>query len=646
MTAYEVPANRWVFKLAPQLSGKAQQAYAALSGEAAANYTQVKESILRRYDVNEETYKRRFRTASVRTGETVMELRVRLEDLAKKWLKECDTVDKLRDAVVLEQFLNSLPAEVRVWVQEHKPKTSEAAAQLADNYLQARQDSVVSEGSSTPNPIVCAKCNKRGHKARNCRVGVDDKTSSPPPRTEIPKRDLKDITCFTCNQKGHYASNCPSKTNLMCVERRSNFQGESELTQHTMEPKPGIFQAGTIEGHAVTDVCLDTGCTRTMVREDLVPVEKLIEGDSIAICCAHGDTVVYPLARIQVEVNGTTHKVEAAVSKTLPLSMLMGTDVPVLPALVAKKLGDCQEADTAWAVMTRAKKRAQDQAEATDRRNEEECGVRPNAVLTGGCEDTTNLPDFEDDLFGVVREKSLLTRSEKRAQRRRYQPIDEPMEETKRMCSGAEEVQKLQQEDVTLESIRKAADNPALTGGGFFKKNGLVYRRWLPKGRPRGDEVEQLVLPLKYRPEVLKLAHKTPFAGHLGRDKTVNRISQRFYWPTMFADMRRVVKTCHECQKTAPRGRFKAPLPIFSEPFRRIAMDIVRRIQAFKVYLLGRHFMVQTALTWLHRLNSQLTRWLYSRTTLKSSIDLESRMGMWTVSRGRLHRKTNSPSFT
>ncbi len=142
--------------------------------------------------------------------------------------------------MVLEQFLNSSPAEVRVWVQEHKPKTSEAAAQLADNYLQARQDSVVSEGreSSTPNPIVCAKCNKRGHKARHCRVGVDDKTSSPPPRTE---RDLKDITCFTCNQKGYYASNCPSKTNLMCVERRSNFHGESELTQHTMEPKPGIF---------------------------------------------------------------------------------------------------------------------------------------------------------------------------------------------------------------------------------------------------------------------------------------------------------------------------------------------------------------------------------------------------------------------
>ena len=37
-------------------------------------------------------------------------------------------MDKLQDAIVLELFLNSLP---EVWVQEHKPKTSEAAAQLA-----------------------------------------------------------------------------------------------------------------------------------------------------------------------------------------------------------------------------------------------------------------------------------------------------------------------------------------------------------------------------------------------------------------------------------------------------------------------------------------------------------------------------------
>ncbi len=142
--------------------------------------------------------------------------------------------------------------------------------------------------------------------------------------------------------------------------------------------------------------------------------------------------------------------------------------------------------------MIRAKKRAQDLEEATDRRNEVDSGVCPNKLLT---DSVTNLMIC-----------SSLTRSEKRTQRQKY-------EEMKRACSGAEEFQKLQRENVTLEQIRKAAD---IQVSGFFKKKGLVYRRWLPRGKPKGDEVEQLVLPLKYQPEVLKLAHKRwpPGAGY------------------------------------------------------------------------------------------------------------------------------------
>ena len=54
MNGYKIPEGRWAIQLAPQLSGKAQQAYASLSAEAAANYQEVKKAILRRYDVCEE----------------------------------------------------------------------------------------------------------------------------------------------------------------------------------------------------------------------------------------------------------------------------------------------------------------------------------------------------------------------------------------------------------------------------------------------------------------------------------------------------------------------------------------------------------------------------------------------------------------
>ena len=61
MQAFNVPKEQWVFKLAPQLTGKAQQAFAAMETESAGSYDDVKAVILRRYNINEETYRQRLR---------------------------------------------------------------------------------------------------------------------------------------------------------------------------------------------------------------------------------------------------------------------------------------------------------------------------------------------------------------------------------------------------------------------------------------------------------------------------------------------------------------------------------------------------------------------------------------------------------
>ena len=83
----------------------------------------------------------------------------------------------------------------------------------------------------------------------------------------------------------------------------------------------------------------------------------------------------------------------------------------------------------------------------------------------------------------------------------------------------------------------------AKEGVGFFTRDGLLYRRWIPPGR--GDEeemaVEQLVLPRQCREMVLRLAHTIPLAGHLGRDKTTRRVLQHFYWPTIHKDTAELV---------------------------------------------------------------------------------------------------------
>ena len=85
-----------------------------------------------------------------------------------------------------------------------------------------------------------------------------------------------------------------------------------------------------MEGTAVSDILLDTGCTHTMVRGDLVPEEKLLPEEAATVLCAHGDTVLYPLARVRIDVEGVGMEVRAAVSESLPVSVLLGTDVPEL----------------------------------------------------------------------------------------------------------------------------------------------------------------------------------------------------------------------------------------------------------------------------------------------------------------------------
>ena len=54
-------------------------------------------------------------------------------------MKSCDRAEKVLDVMVMEQLLNMLASDVRLWVRERKPKSSNEASQLVDDYIQARR---------------------------------------------------------------------------------------------------------------------------------------------------------------------------------------------------------------------------------------------------------------------------------------------------------------------------------------------------------------------------------------------------------------------------------------------------------------------------------------------------------------------------
>ena len=53
-------------------------------------------------------------------------------------------------------------------------------------------------------------------------------------------------------------------------------------------------RSGTVEGRNVRDVVLDTGCSHTIIHQDLIPSSKKVPGEAVTIRCSHGD-IALPL---------------------------------------------------------------------------------------------------------------------------------------------------------------------------------------------------------------------------------------------------------------------------------------------------------------------------------------------------------------
>ena len=311
-----------------------------------------------------------------------------------------------------------------------------------------------------------------------------------------------------------------------------------------------------------------------MVRKDLVPEEKILEGEAVAIRCAHGDTVLYPLAQVEVTVDDQTIGIKAAVAGSLPMDVLLGTDVPELGELLGLNL----QPSNVLATTTRSQAKKQMEQELDLQQKDELSGARLTSL--GAACDTEEEPfqNLDDELFGTSQEKVYQTRSKKRHDRHKHwEPGQEP------------EAEQLEEEliphamDIAtgeMKILQKAAKNqPCGSGVGFFERDELLYRRWIPAGRDKECmAVDQLVVPTQCRKTILNLAHSIPLSGHLGKEKTTRQILQHFYWPTLYRDVAEYCRSCGACQKTSHRRPPKAPLvplPIIDELFSRIAMDIV-----------------------------------------------------------------------
>ena len=103
--------------------------------------------------------------------------------------------------IAVEQFLNALQQELRIWVASHSPEPSTEVAKLIEAY----------DSAQSP---VGYKEKTHSHDYRPHWKSESKDTKPGKLKTEgLPRSGVGEpIVCFICNKKGHLAQNCTTKT--------------------------------------------------------------------------------------------------------------------------------------------------------------------------------------------------------------------------------------------------------------------------------------------------------------------------------------------------------------------------------------------------------------------------------------------------
>src|SRR5207248_1926687 len=99
----------------------------------------------------------------------------------------------------------------------------------------------------------------------------------------------------------------------------------------------------------------------------------------------------------------------------------------------------------------------------------------------------------------------------------------------------------------------KAARRIIFESENYFIQNEILYHLYRRKSSKASAVAypitEQMVIPLSLRVEVMRQFHDN---GHRNHERTYQSINTKYYWATLYRDVRKYVRSCNFCQKTNP----------------------------------------------------------------------------------------------
>lgn len=575
------PKIHWPALLQTQLRGKGLKVFSELSTADCKQYDVLKKAVLTAYEFSSEVYRKRFRTITKASTETYSDFAFKLTNMAKRWLTSLnafDDINILRQVLLMEQFSESLPVEINLWLVDRKLKSIDEMARAVDQYVSLRKTVITNDTQSNgnvlntynmenrykntsyyskpsisnviqhtavkttpklPSPMKCGYCKKPNHSISECRLKLKHETSNKDSQTSAVKETL-------------LIGNLGVSTDRFDLSNEDKLCSSSKIVSATEEivsvlPLHPLFapfckQAKIYSGDGnVYEVqyLRDTAALQSLLLESSVPASAYRNtGEFRLLKGVSNTTIEVPLVELHLKTDFLDQIVLCGLIKNLPdgVDFLLGNDLWFLtnpqPTVV--------DFD---AVITRS--------HTEKLKAQESIGVQ------------SDKSDLRQDKLPLHMSDSLA----------HYGNLE--LTEIK-SCT---DFKKLQQSDIGLQSLKHLlVEPPFLMGRSYYYMQDDVLMHHTAANK-RLPEADQLVIPMSLRNKILHLAHDIPAAGHLGFAKTQARLWHHVYWPNIWKDTSSYLKSCDMCQRVGkgpkPIPAPLIPLPVVSEPFKRIAIDVV-----------------------------------------------------------------------
>jgi hypothetical protein len=610
-TAQKWSKDSWASSLSALLKGEALNVYYRLPDTEYDDYTALKKALLKRYQLTEDGFRSKFRSAKPEKGESFMQFVTRLNMYLTRWIEMSETdetYESLRDLLLREQALNIASHDLRIFLKERKPKNIQEMAMLAEQYLEVhgRLYDYWSAGN---------KKNQQNRKDSNYEKKPDMKEVSIPNQNikrQQYEADKEKRACFLCHKSGHFAHECKSRptqvTSMHAVSSElpseddfvvldngwklpvttENGEKYIKIKDQSIKMKSAISLESDhylphVTGRfgscgSLVSVMRDTGSNGVIVKESLCGPGDFV-GTTGVCTFVDGSEKVAPVVNVYIDSPFFTGRVRAMAMKSPFFDVILGN----IPGV-----RNASDPDPEWSL---------DKAKAGGIACGSVSGSMSGTDKVASVSDMvvkSSLAEVSRDCFagelsqnkpgGFSGTSTFVGQVVTRGQARKTGGL-KPLKvaEPSLLQVDRTELIQMQEKDASLDKIRAVVGqslcHKKLWQEHYYVKNGVLCREHTSTPKTGKRVTKQVVLPKSLREGVMEVAHDSILGGHLGSQKSVDRVLSSFYWPGIVGDMKRFCASCDVCQRTTPKGRIgKVPLgvtPMVDVPFSRVAIDLV-----------------------------------------------------------------------